>query len=299
MSDDFDKMSSFISQIQLSAGDEVIVHSSLNAIGGQLAWAPGIINHLLSLIEDAGTLLMPAYPFDGSAKDYIATDPLFDPQKSPTFMGALPFVFLRQFPVCRSLHPWASIAALGANAEHYVCDHHLDTEPFGKRSPYYKLAERHGKILLLGVGYTRNSSFNIVESLHRELYHEKIYQDKLATMRYRDQAGSVKSMQTLAPERIRKPDYNSFGTYLETRSNFCIWSSTYMGITTRLLDAHGFLEANVLAAKEGITPFAEPFCAKPGKEPLSVRVRTALSKTVLGKLKRLISSRINAACRRS
>ena len=46
MSEDFKKVKSFLEQIPLSPGDEFLMHSSLDSLGGPSTWASEIINYL-------------------------------------------------------------------------------------------------------------------------------------------------------------------------------------------------------------------------------------------------------------
>ncbi|MGN6484989.1 MAG: aminoglycoside N(3)-acetyltransferase, partial [Thermomicrobiales bacterium] len=62
----------------------------------------------------------------------------------------------------RSAHPNVSFAARGAEADAIVADHALD-DGLGEGSPLARIEERGGKILLLGVGYDRNTSFHLAE----------------------------------------------------------------------------------------------------------------------------------------
>ena len=62
----------------------------------------------------------------------------------------------------RSDHPVRSVAARGPLAEYYVADHDLE-DIFGEASPIGKLYKEHGKVLLLGVGYDKNTSLHLAD----------------------------------------------------------------------------------------------------------------------------------------
>ena len=122
-----------------------MIHASLRALGPIENRAEGLIKTLLSLLGEAGTIL--AYV------DYERTQerPYFDPGHSPACREYGVFAeLLRTWPeAIRSLNPGASIAAVGKHAA-WLCKDHPLSYGYGKGSPYEKLLELEGKVLLLG-----------------------------------------------------------------------------------------------------------------------------------------------------
>lgn len=82
-------------------------------------------------------------------------------------MGVIPDTFRKQRGVMRSSHPQVSFAAWGANAGDIVTGHDLDNG-LGEHSPLARIYDRHGWVLLLGVGHERNTSLHLSE--HRASY---------------------------------------------------------------------------------------------------------------------------------
>ena len=90
--------------------------------------------------------------------------PAYDKNITPTnTMGAVAEMF-RQWPgSIRSDHPARSVCAYGKYAEYLTKDHDL-SNIFGEGSPVARLYELGGKVLLLGVGYDKNTSIHLADA---------------------------------------------------------------------------------------------------------------------------------------
>ena len=95
----------------------VMVHCSVNNLEPMYI---GTVSELLDgLIELCGakrTLAMPAFFLGGADTDpaaYYRRTPAFDARRQPSQMGILSELFRRRAGVLRSLHPTASVCALG------------------------------------------------------------------------------------------------------------------------------------------------------------------------------------------
>ena len=153
----------------------VMVHSSL---GGLQPMYAGDIRELLdALIELCGTqrtLAMPAFFFGGRESDPIAhyrERPVFDVRHQPSETGLLTELFRRQKGVRRSLHPIASVIALGPQADELVAGHHLAKTSFGEGTPFAIMAERRTAIVGIGAEYFRSlTQVHAAEDLLGERY---------------------------------------------------------------------------------------------------------------------------------
>ena len=164
-------------QIGLKAGTTVMVHTSLSAIGYVCGSAQSVIEALAETVGPEGTIMMPTQswknldPEDGvqwnAEEEYwqIIRDnwPAYDKRITPTnTMGAVAEMF-RSWPgVLRSDHPARSVAAWGKQAEYLISNHDL-SNIFGDGSPIGKLYELDGSVLLIGVGYDKNTSLHLAD----------------------------------------------------------------------------------------------------------------------------------------
>ncbi len=162
----------------LKKGDSVIVHESLSRIGYVCGGAQAVIEALIEVVGEEGTILMPAQSWknldpetgvhwdaDEADWDVIRNNwPAYDKAITPTnTMGAVAEMFRSWLGAMRSDHPARSVAAWGKNAS-YVTENHDLSNIFGNNSPIGKLYELDGKVLLIGVDYDKNTSIHLADT---------------------------------------------------------------------------------------------------------------------------------------
>lgn len=163
-------------------GDTLLVHSSLSAIGWVVGREITVIEALLAVVGQEGTIVMPSFTGENSdparwqnppvPQDWIKiiqdNMPPFDPQKTPTReMGRIAEAFWHYPGVHRSNHPEVSFSAYGHLAKELTKEHPL-SPGFGPSSPLYKLYEMHAKVLLLGVGYGNCTCLHLCEVMRND-----------------------------------------------------------------------------------------------------------------------------------
>lgn len=145
----------------VAAGQTVMVHSSMNAVGNVMGGPNTVMQALLEAVSPEGTIMMylgwedipdfvPELP-DAQRQLIYAHHPPFDPltARAVRDYGILVEV-LRTWPGSqRSLNPEASMGAVGNKAAWLVQDHPLNFG-YGVGSPLAKLVESGGQVLMLG-----------------------------------------------------------------------------------------------------------------------------------------------------
>jgi aminoglycoside 3-N-acetyltransferase len=150
-----------LERLGLRPGDAVFAHGALSTVGRLLNGPDAVIGVLLDAVSPGGTVL--AYTdWDARYDELLDADgrvpdrwrehiPPFvaEASRAARDNGVLP-EFLRTTPgALRSGNPGASVAALGARAEWFTADHHLDYG-YGPGSPLAKLVEADGKVVMIG-----------------------------------------------------------------------------------------------------------------------------------------------------
>jgi aminoglycoside 3-N-acetyltransferase len=150
----------------IHGGDVLMVHAALRSVGPVVSGADAIIAAIRDVLGPDGTLMVytdweaDIWESDESALSLVthtvrpairyAVVP-FDPHASRATRdnGAL-MELVRTLPgAVRSANPGASCAAVGAKAAWLTAGHALDYG-YGETSPFAKLVEARGKVLMLG-----------------------------------------------------------------------------------------------------------------------------------------------------
>ena len=141
-------------QLGLEYGMNLMVHSALSQIGYPIGGADTVVEALLEVIGDQGTLMMPSFNHRSAQ--------VFNPMTTPTINGAIPEAMWRRSEAVRSLHPTHSVAAIGPKAAEY-CEDHLENGIWAENSPIGRLIHGGGYILALGVTHESSTAYHVAE----------------------------------------------------------------------------------------------------------------------------------------
>lgn len=213
-------------RVGITPGDVLMVHSAFDAFVGFQGGPVDVVRALQDAVGTSGTLLMPTMPFQGAAIDYARGDPLFDPRLTVSRMGLITEVFRRSPGVARSRHPTHSVAAWGSRADVLLADHERAGTPCGRSTPYGRLLDHEGKILLMGVSpSTITFCYFVAEELEPRLPIPVLTPEAYA-LRWRDDAGVVRTTSVRLFARNIDHDLSPLVAELRRRGQ---WRETRLG----------------------------------------------------------------------
>jgi len=251
-----------LKKLGIKRGDIIFVHSSLKSIGFVESGPETVINALMEIIGSEGTLVMPCFSLQGSMVETLESDLIFDPQKTPSTVGAIPEAFRKRPGVSRSIHPTHSVCAWGLKAKCITEEHERASTNFGPGTPFYKIMEEGGFILGLGVDFGPITFVHAIEDILEE-FPLKVYLNKEYTARIIDYDGRLKEMKVrahdpkVAKTRIDQEEgrwiRNFFTNYLTAKG---FLRSGFVGeARCWIIKAKDLFEAQKGLVRQGITVY--------------------------------------------
>ena len=159
-------------------GGVVMVHTRMSALGWVVGAAETVVHALLDAVGPDGTLMAyasweehvyHATDWPAAHRDaYLAEPPVFDLALSEAERehGRVP-ERIRTWPGAeRSFHPEASVVAVGARAAWLTAEHPQD-DGYGAASPFARLCEAGGQVLMLGAPLDTVTLLHHAEALAR------------------------------------------------------------------------------------------------------------------------------------
>ncbi len=149
------KLHKGLRRLLVQPGDTIMVHASWRANNGFRGSPLDFIAALKKVVGRDGLLTMTSLPYHNeSSAEFLSRGHPMDVRRTPSRMGLLTEVFRRDREVVRSLSPSHPILAWGRDAADFVAGHEDTPIPFGPESPFGRLLESDGKILLVDAPYS-------------------------------------------------------------------------------------------------------------------------------------------------
>lgn len=153
----------------LQPGDVVLIHSAMRTLGHVEGGANSVVEALLDVIGERGTLVAPTFTFIHEPED----DPIIDPATDKSEMGAITEAVRLHPDALRSTAYRHSFAAIGRRA-HVITDVDPSLSVFDIRSSFGVMLALNTKVLLLGVNYSNSTSHHFAEWLCEVPYRHTI-----------------------------------------------------------------------------------------------------------------------------
>ena len=135
----------------VETGDILLVHSSYKSFGGVDGGPQTVIDALLEVLGQDGTLIMPTFNFD------FCKGADWDVRETPSQMGFMTNLVRQDARATRVFHPIYSFAVIGKHAEAF--GELRDKSSYGANSAFAKLRELDGKIMVVGLSYNDSMTF--------------------------------------------------------------------------------------------------------------------------------------------
>jgi len=166
-------------RLGVRAGGVVMVHTRMSAIGWVIGSSETVVRALLETLGPEGTLAAYACweehvyraherPAQEDRDAYLSEPPVFDPATAEAARdhGRIP-ERVRTWPGAEhSGHPEAAVVAVGARARWLVAPHPAN-DAYGAGSPFARLGEAEGQVLLLGAPHGTVTLLHHAEAIAR------------------------------------------------------------------------------------------------------------------------------------
>ena len=145
------------------------------ALGAQIAGQQVLLDELRAFFAP-GVLVMPT---GGDAATAVPGG-IFDPVNTPSGEGELSELFRSLPDVVRSCHPVNSLAALGESSQWLMAGHELCPTSYSPASPWWKICQQSGKMILIGCGLESAGVIAAAEEwagsarLSKRFYHRRL-----------------------------------------------------------------------------------------------------------------------------
>lgn len=253
----WNKVKEKIKEFGIAKGDIVLVHSSMDGLANAGVTPKEVIDFLLDIVGDQGTLVFAAYPKCKQYKD--EKDILYyDPKRTVSWTGLLPNVFCKYDGVVRSSFPYNTLAAKGRYAEDMMKNNLYDDTSQGKNSAWQFCIDHYAKILYLGVSAALSCTMmNYPEDALGESWYVK---DWYGTQRYAIKHGDEIIFKTI---KERHSEWYRFyamfhSEYWMIKHNFLIRDEiegVYVGFTENM---HELAEELLRLGRQGKSVYRIP-----------------------------------------
>ena len=158
-----------LAELGAKADCHIMVHASLSRFGQVSGGAFAVVAALRETAGAGGAVIVPSFR-DAIRSDHFALRECADscpsslcPSRESGFTGIIGETVREQSDALRSCHPTHSWVGFGAGAEFLLSGHGRSATPCGHDSPFFRLMQRDGIVLLLGVGAGSLTNLHAVE----------------------------------------------------------------------------------------------------------------------------------------
>ncbi|MDM1460872.1 AAC(3) family N-acetyltransferase [Myroides odoratimimus] len=245
-------------EMGMSKGSNIFIHSSMTEFYNYEGSVKELIDKIIEVLGEEGTLLMPAYPKDkvlltNEKEDVV----VFDVNLTPSGAGYLSEVFRKYPGVKRSVNLQHSVCAYGKLSDYFLSEHFKSETAWDKFSPYYKMCQEKTLIFAFGLPYFLGTVIHCTESLLKDKYeYFSNFFTKEVTYSYRDSSGIVSKTSFLTHDFERKRNKKKIIKKYFDRNQFHV--KKISNLRLEMVEAKYTLDVLLNIAERGITMYSKP-----------------------------------------
>lgn len=163
-------------RLGIAAPQSLMVHASLSALGRVEGGADTVVKALREAAGNDGAVIIPSFRNAIRSDNYALREcrgrcpQALCPSRERGYTGVIGETVRAQPDAVRSCHPTLSWVGIGNKAPFLLEGHRHSPTPCGRESPFFRLLERDGVILLLGVGVNSLTNIHAIEDVRRVPY---------------------------------------------------------------------------------------------------------------------------------
>jgi aminoglycoside 3-N-acetyltransferase len=162
-------------EVGIEAGDTVFFHSSLSSMGTVVGGPDAVIDGFLDAVGPEGTVAVPTLCNWKQGEQHLVFE-RWDPETSPSYVGAITEALRKRPGALRSDHPTHSVAAIGASAGALTAGHGASgprpgpysETAFAHESPWQRLVDWNAAYCFIGVTFYVCTMVHYVEAVLAE-----------------------------------------------------------------------------------------------------------------------------------
>lgn len=171
-------------EVGIEPGDVMFFHSSLSSMGTVVGGPDTVIDGFLDAVGPEGTVAVPTLCNWAPDEQHLVFE-RWDPDTSPSFVGAITEAFRARPEAIRSDHATHSVAAIGARAEELTAGHgsggprpgQFSETAFAHQSPWQRLVDWNAAYCFIGVTFRVCTMVHYVEAVLAERMIQRAHPD--------------------------------------------------------------------------------------------------------------------------
>lgn len=251
---DADTLVNEMTKLGMKKGSVVCIHASMMQFYNYTDSATNLIETILKVIGDEGTLIMPAFPVDPKVpyEDYV-----FNPVTDKTGAGYLAETFRKYPGVMRSNNVHHSVCVIGKYAEYLTKDHTSGINCWDEYSPWYRMCELNALVFNLGMPRSYIGTFHhCVEALlYRDYPYWKQFFSFTQKYNFLNKEGVVESYENIEGNLLRKTREKNITRHFTSED----WQiSRLSNLEIKVFYSHSALNKMLELGKKGISVYYLP-----------------------------------------